>query len=103
MATRDQIVEAVKREYERFRSEKPAYCYNTGYDGKYTTSTESASMDDFEYAAKELKTKVDADYGSRASVRTAKSFSGEGQNQWSILIEAAGKAQPVFNFHMAIA
>ena len=102
MATRDQLVEAVLREYERYTSDKPAHTYNTGYDGRWNKSQEAATMADLEYAAAELKTKVTGDFGSSHSVRTAASYSGHAHNEWSILIEVAGKSQAVFNFHMAV-
>lgn len=103
MANLTELTEAVLREYEAYKSSKHPYCYNTGYGGRGRTSGETASMSDLETASGSLKDKVAQDHGVTWAVRVAKSYSGETANEWSILIEIAGKAQPVFNFHMGIA
>jgi hypothetical protein len=103
MAKQSDVIAAVLREYESYKSSRYPFCYNTGYGGRGTKSTETASMSDFEAAGKSLKDKVAYDHGTPWSVRIAASFSGSGTNEWSILIEVAGKPQPVFNFHMSIA
>ncbi len=107
MASTDEVLAKAKSELDTFISGgylHLGHSYNTGYGGRFNTSTETiATVDDLRSVAKLFQTYVQENLGALYSVRVAKSFSGGEANEWSLLVEKAGEARAVLNFHMGVA
>lgn len=100
MASKEELVDAVKREISTWSQGSYEYAYNTGYGGRYVTSTETVTDSDFWAAVSEIKSHV-VNNCSGYTVRGAKSFSGELHNEWSVLVEPYSGSRKL-NFHIRV-
>jgi hypothetical protein len=105
MINKDQLLESVKAEFDKWHQNCPShikYAYNTGYGGQGTKSDETVSQADFDEAVKEFKQYVPLKLPGY-SVRSAKSSSGEVYNEWSFLCEPINQSiTKKFNYHIRV-
>ena len=102
MATKAELLAAVTCEYEKWKNEQTKYCYSTGYGGRWAESTQATTEADLRSVGSEFQSMVLSDFGPLYSVRVASSASGRSNNEKSLLVEKAGEAEPLFNFHIAV-
>jgi|JI6StandDraft_1071083.scaffolds.fasta_scaffold826988_1 hypothetical protein len=101
MASKDEVLSALKREWNRKVDNSIQY-YNTGYQGQGIRSAETTKMSELEEAKDDFSSWVLSKVGSGHGVRLAKSFSGGEHNEWSVLVEQNSPHQSIFNFHMRV-
>lgn len=101
MANKDQVLEALKREWDN-KLKHSIDRYNTGYEGRGVRSEETTTMRALEEAASEFKDYALKSVAPGHSVRVAASFSGTEHNEWSVLVEQNSPHQSIFNFHIRV-